>query len=112
MARPLPHGPAREAARLGDHRYYNDLLNITRHFFETGKPAASVCHGIEILTAAGVIKGRKVTTVAKCAMDAAQGTARYVDEACVKDGNLVTARTWHDNTPFMKTFVEMLKAIR
>ena len=93
-------------------RYDQDLLRITRHFFETKKPVASVCHGIEILTAAGVIKGRKVTTVAKCALDCEQGGARYVDEPCVRDGNLVTARTWHDNTPFMKAFVEMLKSAR
>jgi protease I len=91
-------------------RYDQDLLEITRHFFEEGKPVASVCHGIEILTAANVIRGRTVTTVAKCRMDAEQGGARYVDEPCVVDGNLVTARTWHDNTPFLKAFVEMLKA--
>src|SRR6187402_698110 len=36
-----------------------DLLRITRHFFDAGKPVASVCHGIEILTAAGVIQGRR-----------------------------------------------------
>src|SRR5436190_16421100 len=73
-------------------RYDKDLLRITRHFFDTNKPVASVCHGIEILTAAGVIKGRTVTTVAKCALDAEQGGARYVDEPCRRDGNLVTAR--------------------
>jgi protease I len=93
-------------------RYDHDLLEITRHFFEEGKPVASVCHGIEILTAAGVIRGRKVTTVAKCALDAEQGGAHYVDQPCVVDGNLVTARTWHDHTPFMKSFVEMLRAAR
>lgn len=91
-------------------RYDQDLLRITRHFFETGKPVASVCHGIEILTAAGCIAGRTVTTVAKCAMDAEQGQAIYVDQPCVVSGNLVSARTWHDNSPFLKTFVEMLKA--
>lgn len=90
-------------------RYDTDLLKITRHFFETGKPVASVCHGIEILTAAGVIEGRTVTTVAKCALDAVQGKARYVNEPVVVDGNLVTARTWHDNTPLFKAFVAMLK---
>lgn len=90
-------------------RYDADLLRITRHFFEAQKPVASVCHGIEILTAAGVIRGRTVTTVAKCALDAAQGGAEYVDRPCVVDGNLVTARTWHDNTPFMKAFIELLR---
>lgn len=90
-------------------RYDQDLIEITRHFFEVGKPVASVCHGVEILTAAGVIAGRTVTTVAKCKMDAEQGGARYVDEPCHVDGNLVTARTWHDNTPFMKAFLALLK---
>ena len=94
-------------------RYDKDLLDITRHFFKANKPVASVCHGIEILTAAGCIKGRTVTTVAKCKLDAEQGGAKYVDEPCVVDGNLVSARTWHDNTPFMKNFVRMLlKATR
>lgn len=91
-------------------RYNEDLLRITRHFFDAKKPVASVCHGIEILTAADCIRGRRVTTVAKCALDARQGGATYVDEPTVVDGNLVTARTWHDNTPFLKAFVRMLHA--
>src|SRR5262245_35680738 len=90
-------------------RYDQTLLRITRHFFEKQKPVAAVCHGIEILTAADCIRGRTVTTVAKCALDAAQGGAKYVNQPVVVDGNLVTARTWHDNAPFMKTFVELLR---
>ncbi len=90
-------------------RYDEDLLRLTRHFFDAGKPVAAVCHGIEIITAADCIRGRTVTTVAKCKLDCLQGQAEYVDEAVVVDGNLVTARTWHDNTPFLKEFVAMLK---
>ncbi|HVR87731.1 MAG TPA: DJ-1/PfpI family protein [Planctomycetota bacterium] len=86
-----------------------ELLRITRHFFELGKPVASVCHGIEILTAAGVIEGRTVTTVRKCARDAAQGGARFVDRPVVVDGNLVTARTWHDTAPFLREFMKLLQ---
>ena len=85
-------------------RYDEDLLRLTRHFF------AALCHGVEILTAAGCIEGRTLTTVAKCALDVEQGGASYVDEPTVIDGNLVTARTWHDNTPLLKAFVEMLKS--
>jgi len=85
-----------------------DLLRLTRHFFEAGKPVASVCHGIEILTAAGVLRGRTVTAVAKCARDAAQGGARYVDRPVAVDGNLVSARTWHDNAPFLREFMKLL----
>jgi protease I len=91
-------------------RYDRHLLDITRHFFEAGKPVACVCHGIEILTAAGCIRGRTVTTVAKCAMDAEQGGAKYVDQPRVIDGQLVTCRTWHDYSPFMQAFIQMLKA--
>jgi protease I len=91
-------------------RYDQDLLRITRHFFASGKPVAALCHGIEILTAADCLRGRTVTTVAKCAMDAQQGGATYVDRPCVVDGNLVTARTYHDNTLLLKNFIQMLKA--
>ena len=84
-------------------------IGITRHFFDAKKPVAAVCHGIEILTAADCIQGRKVTTVPKCALDAEQGGATFVNEPAVIDGNLVTGRTWHDNTPLLKAFVHMLK---
>lgn len=90
-------------------RYDKDLLRITRHFFETNKPVAALCHGVEILTAADCIRGRTVTTVAKCAMDAEQGGAKYVNERVVVDGNLVTSRVWMDNTWLLKEFVAMLK---
>jgi protease I len=89
-------------------RYNRRLLEITRHFFETKKPVASVCHGIEIAAAADCLRGRRVTTVAKCALDVTTAGATYVDLPCVVDGNLVTARTWHDNTPFLKEFLRLL----
>lgn len=90
-------------------RYNQDLLRVTREIHAAGKPIASVCHGIEILTAAGIIQGRTVTTVAKCALDAEQGGAKYVDRPVVLDGSLVTARTWHDNAPFLREFLRLLK---
>src|SRR4051812_44620475 len=78
-------------------RYDADLLRVVGYFFEKELPVASICHGIEIVAAAGVIRGRKVTTVAKCRFDAAVCGAEYVDQEVVVSGNLVTARTWHDN---------------
>lgn len=93
-------------------RYDKDLLRIVRHFFEAEKPVAVVCHGIEIISAAGVIRGRKVTTVAKCELDCTQGGGKYVNLPVVVDGNLVTARTWHDNAPFMRNFIKMLRKTR
>ena len=89
-------------------RYDEHLLELTRQLAAAGNPIACVCHGIEILTAADVIRGKTVTTVAKCALDAAQGGAQYVDREVVRAGNLVTARTWHDNAPLMREFLRML----
>lgn len=91
-------------------RYNQDLLRITRHFFEANKPVAVVCHGVEIAAAAGVLGGRKLTTVAKCALDITQVAGHYVNEPLVVDGNLVSARTWHDNTALLKAFISKLLA--
>jgi protease I len=89
-------------------RYDPDLIRITRHFFETRKPVGCVCHGIEIIAAADVIRGRRVATVAKCQYDAEFSGGIYVNEACVRDGNLVSGRTYRDNPFYMREFMKML----
>lgn len=92
-------------------RYDKDLIRSVRHFFTAGKPVASVCHGVELAAAADVLKGRKMTTVAKCALDITQCGGEYLDQSLVIDGNLISCRTWHDyGTPFMKTFIAQLNA--
>lgn len=89
-------------------RYDQDLLRVVRALNEKGLPIASVCHGIEIIAAADVIRGKRVTTVAKCRLDAEGGGATYVNEEVVVSGNLVSARTWHDNPAFMREFMKLL----
>lgn len=91
-------------------RYDHHLLDVTRHFFQENKPVCSVCHGVEIAAAAGCITGRKMTSVAKCALDITSFGGEYVNQPVVVDGNLVSGRTWHDNTPMLKVFVKSLKA--
>jgi len=91
-------------------RYDQDLLRLVRYCFDKNQPVASVCHGIEIVAAAGVIKDRTVTTVAKCRFDAEGGGARYVNQPVVVSGNLVTARTWHDNYAWMREYMKLLNA--
>ena len=90
-------------------RYNHDLLRVTREIHEAHKPIACVCHGIEILTAAGIIGGKTVTTVPKCKLDAEQGGAKYVDQPVVLDGNIVTSRYWMDNAHLMREFLRMLR---
>jgi protease I len=89
-------------------RYDRDLQRVTRELSDAGKPIACLCHGIEILTAADCIRGKRVTTVPKCAMDAEQGGAIYVNEPVVVDGLLVTARGYQDNSGLLREFIRML----
>ena len=89
-------------------RYDPDLMRVVRSFFARNLPVASVCHGIEIIAAAGVIRNRTVTTVAKCQFDAEGAGALYVDKEVTVDGNLVCARTWHDNPAWMREYVKLL----
>lgn len=91
-------------------RYDEDLRRVVREISEAGKPIACICHGIEILTAADCIQGKRVTTVPKCAMDAEQGGATYVDEDVVVDGLLVTGRGYQQNTEVLREFIRLLKA--
>lgn len=90
-------------------RYNEDLVRITRHFFAAGKPVAVVCHGVEIAAAAGVIAGRKMATVPKCRLDVEFSGGQFINEACVRDGNMVSGRTWHDNPYYIGEWMRMLK---
>jgi len=85
-----------------------DLLRITRHFFESGKPIASVCHGVEIPARAGCVKGRRMATVAKCRFDLEVCGGIFVDEPCVIDGNLVSGRTYNDHGQFIGPWIRLL----
>ena len=94
-------------------RYDEDLVNITKHFFATNKPIASVCHGVEIPAYADCVKGRRMATVTKCRFDLEVAGGVFVDEACVVDGNLVSGRTYHDHGRYMGEWIQMLeKAVR
>ena len=93
-------------------RYDEDLVKITRHFFEENKPVGSVCHGVEIPAYAGCVEGRRMTTVPKCRFDLEVCGGIYVDEPCVVDGNLVSGRTFHDHGYYIREWIKLLVAAR
>ena len=93
-------------------RYDADLIRTVRHFFEAGKPVAVVCHGAEIVAAADVIQGRRMATVPKCQLDIELRGATFVNDGCVRDGNMVSGRTWHDQHLYMREFIDMLAEAR
>jgi protease I len=93
-------------------RYDEDLVRITRHFFEAGKPICSVCHGVEIPAYADCVRGRRMATVPKCQFDLEVCGGIFVNEPCVVDGNLVSGRTYHDHGHYVGKWIELLVAAR
>lgn len=106
----LPGGRAPEYLRLNAH-----VLGIVRHFAQASKPIAAVCHGAQLLAAAGVIKGKRVSAYPACAPEVALAGGLYaeipIDEA-VTDGNLVTAPAWPAHPKWLARFVTLLQAER
>ncbi len=90
----------------------SDLIRITQHFFDTGKPVASVCHGVEIPARADRVRGRRMATVPKCQFDLEVCGGIFVNEPCVIDGNLVSGRTWHDHGRYIGPWIKMLHQAR
>lgn len=93
-------------------RYDADLVRMTKHFFDTNKPVASVCHGVEIPAYAGCVQGRRMATVPKCRFDLEICGGTFVDAPCVVDGNLVSGRTFHDHGYYMGPWMKLLDTAR
>lgn len=89
-----------------------DLIRITKHFFASAKPIASVCHGVEIPARADCVRGRRMATVAKCQFDLEVCGGIYVDAPCVVDGNLVSGRTYRDHGHYMGAWIRLLEEQR
>jgi len=94
-------------------RLNKKLLEIVKHFFDTNKPVAAVCHGIQILTAAGVVKGRKLTAYPAVGPEVTIAGGDYQDipatDAYV-DGNLVTSPAWPGHPAWIREFLKVLGA--
>ncbi|TYP96283.1 protease I [Tenacibaculum adriaticum] len=89
------------------------VIEIVKHFFKTNKPVAAICHGIQILTAANVVKGRKLTAYPAVGPEVTLAGGDFqdiaVDEAYV-DGNLVTSPAWPAHPSFIREFLKIMGA--
>ena len=102
----IPGGRAPEYLRL-DPR----VIKTVQHFAKANKPIAAVCHGAQILAAADVIRGRKVSAYPACAPEVRLAGAEYAEIAidqAVTDGNLVTAPAWPAHPAWMRQFLAVL----
>ncbi|WP_114312742.1 DJ-1/PfpI family protein [Thermus caldifontis] len=87
------------------------VLEIVRHFFEANKPVAAICHGLQVLTAAGVMQGRRATAYPAVGPELTLAGAEYVEvpvDQAVVDGNLVTAPAWPAHPVWLARFLEVL----
>ena len=99
-------GRAPEYLRLDDR-----VLDVTRHFFDRDEPVAAVCHGLQILAAADVLEGRRVTGYPAVGPEMEAAGATWVDadmDEAVTDGNLVTAPAWSAHVAWLSEFLEVL----
>ncbi len=104
----IPGGRAPEYLRLNP-----KVLDMIRHFAKADKPIAALCHGPQLLAAAGVIKGRKLNAYPACAPEVELAGGTYVTvemTSAVVDGNLVTGPAWPAHPAWLAKFLEVLEA--
>lgn len=104
----LPGGRAPEYLRMNPR-----VLEIVRHFSEADKPIAAICHGPQILSAAGVLSGRSCSAYPAVAAEVTVAGGRYVAPAdsmdsAHTDGNLVTAPAWPAHPAWIRQFLAVL----
>jgi protease I len=102
----LPGGRSPEYLRL-DTR----VIEIIQQFSESDKPIASVCHGPQLLTAAGVVKGKNVSAYPACKPEIEMAGAIYAElpmDGAITDGKLVTAPAWPAHPALLMQFSALL----
>ncbi|MHC4993533.1 MAG: DJ-1/PfpI family protein [Planctomycetota bacterium] len=102
----IPGGRAPEYIRLNER-----VIEIVQHFDSAGKPIAAICHGLQVLAAAGALTGRAVSCYPACSPDVTAAGATYQDiaiDAAHTDGNLVSAPAWPAHPAWIKAFLDVL----
>ena len=99
----IPGGYAPDKLRRHDH-----VLDLVRAFDRDAKPIAFICHAGWVPISAGILKGRRATSVAAIRDDMVNAGVDWVDEATVVDGNLISARTPADLGPWMRALLAAL----
>lgn len=88
-------------------RVQEDALQFVKDFFTNGKPIAAICHGPQIMINAGIVKGKKMTSVASISQDLKNAGALWQDSEVVVDDHIITSRTPEDLPAFNKKIVEI-----
>jgi protease I len=102
----IPGGRAPEYLRT-----YPRVLEICRQFASAGKPIGAICHGTQVLAAAGVLGGRTASCYPALAPDLELAGAKYADiaiDAAHTDGTLVTAPAWPAQAAWLRQLLQVL----
>ncbi len=102
----IPGGRAPEYLRLDP-----KVIAVVQHFAKANKPIASICHGAQLLAAAGVISGRVCSSYPACAPEVRAAGGEYADipvDTAHVDGNLVTAPAWPAHPAWLAQFLQVL----
>jgi protease I len=106
----IPGGRSPEYLRLTPR-----VLSIVQYFAGANKPIAAICHGVQLLTAAGVIKGRKISAYPACKAEVELAGAEFIAPAATfddahTDGHFVTGPAWLAHPAWMRQFLQALGA--
>jgi len=99
----VPGGYAPDKMRL-----HQSMVDLVRKAHEAGKIIAAVCHGPQLLISSDIVRGRRVTSWPSVAVDLKNAGAAWVDEAVVRDGNIITSRKPADLPKFNKAIIKAL----
>jgi protease I len=84
------------------------VLEIAREFDRQEKWIFAICHGVQILAAAGLARDKQVTCYEHVRLDAEQGGGHYVCDQAIRDGRVVTAQTWQSHPQFYREIFSLL----
>jgi len=84
------------------------LIEIVREFDRQNKFVFAICHGVQILAAAGLTRGKRFTCYEHVRMEAELAGGEFVPEQTVRDGRFVTAQTWQSHPSFYREIFALL----
>jgi protease I len=87
------------------------VIEVIQQFARDGKPIAAICHGAQLLAAADVVRGKRVSAYPACAPEVKLAGGEYADiaiDGAVTDGNFVTAPAWPAHPQWLAQFLARL----
>lgn len=93
-------------------RHHAVLIHLVRQFHQQGKWLFAICHGIQVLIAAGLVKDRRVTCYEHVRQEVEMAGGHYQTEQAVRDGRLVTAQTWQSHPEFYREVFACLGSVQ